>query len=69
MPFFEVIADFTKTRSFRKLIEADDPQEAGDKARADINGCDLSGWTDWDETPDTPEIVSVEEVSPRGTGS
>ena len=64
MPTYEVVVDFTKTRALRKLIEADDPQQADDKATAEINGPEMIGWADWGATPESAEIVSI-EVAPK----
>lgn len=66
MPLYEVIVDFTQTRSIRKLIEADDPQAADDHATAELNGAAaLCGWEEWGETRERPEIVSTERVARR----
>lgn len=64
MPKYEVIVEFTRSRSIRKVIVADDPQEADDRATGELNGSGaLVGWHEWGEARERPEIVSVERVS------
>jgi hypothetical protein len=70
MPHFEVIVEFTRSRSLRKVIVADDCQEADDRATAELNAPgELVGWEDWGAARERPEIVSVEPVMPpQGRG-
>lgn len=66
MPKYEVIVEFTRSRSIRKVVVADDEQSADDIATAEMNGSGpLVGWEDWGEARERPEIVSVERVSGR----
>ena len=64
MPKYEVIVEFTRSRSIRKVIVADGAQGADDRATAELNGPGpLVGWQDWGEARERPEIVSVERVN------
>ena len=67
MPQFEVIVEFTRSRSLRKVIVADDEQGADDRATAELNAAgELVGWEDWGNARERPEIVSVEALPPPG---
>jgi hypothetical protein len=68
MPQFEVIVEFTRSRSLRKVLVADDAQGADDRATAELNTAgELVGWEDWGAARERTEIVSVEPLT-HGNG-